>query len=113
MPKRSSQWRATVFIATILTSPVAAQEGSIDYANGTLIAERACSLCHDVTIDESDPPENKVPSFVKIANEPHQSSERLTETILFPHRDMPQFSFGTPTDLRDVIGYIMSMRGQK
>lgn len=113
MLQRSNQWRATVFIAAVLTSPVAAQEGSIDYAKGTLIAERACSLCHDVTIDESDPPENKVPSFVKIANEPHQSSERLAETILFPHHDMPQFSFDTPTDLRDVIGYIMSMRGEK
>ncbi len=113
MLMRSNQWRATVFTAIVVASPVVAQEGSIDYAKGALIAERACSLCHDVTVDESDPPENKVPSFVTIANEPNQSAERLAETILFPHRDMPQFSFETPTGLRDIIGYIMSMRGQK
>lgn len=113
MLKRSNEWRATVFTALVLTSPVFAQEGTINYAKGTLLAEDICSACHDVTIDESDPPKNNVPSFVKIANEPHQTSERLAETVLFPHRDMPQFSFDKPTDLRDIIGYIMSMRGQK
>ncbi len=54
-----------------------------------------------------------MPSFVKIANEPHQSADRLAENILFPHRDMPQFSLDAPSDLRDVTGYIMSMRGKK
>ncbi|MGE0054982.1 MAG: hypothetical protein AB7S74_12295 [Hyphomicrobium sp.] len=101
---------AWFFAAAILTDPARAQQGPVDFAKGELVASEACSFCHDVTVDESDPPDNKVPSFVAIANKPHQTAERLAETVLFPHRDMPQFSFDKPTDLRDVIAYIMTMR---
>lgn len=101
---------AGFFATAMLTGPARAQQGPVDFAKGELVASEACSFCHDVTVDGSDPPGNKVPSFFAIANKPHQTAERLAETVLFPHRDMPQFSFDTPTDLRDVIAYIMTMR---
>jgi hypothetical protein len=62
-----------------------------------------------VSSDQSGLSLDGVPSFVRIASKPYQSAEAVAESIIFPHPDMPKVSL-TVTDLRDVIGYIMSLK---
>ena len=91
--------------------PALAQQGSADLTRGQELAANVCSFCHDVTRDQSGQALDEVPSFVRIASKPYQSPETVAESIIFPHPDMPKVSF-TATDLRDIIGYIMSLRTQ-
>jgi mono/diheme cytochrome c family protein len=89
--------------------PALSQQGPADLTRGQELAANMCSFCHDVTRDQSSQSLDEVPSFVRIASKPYQSSEALAELIIFPHPDMPKVSF-TATDLRDIIAYIMSLK---
>jgi mono/diheme cytochrome c family protein len=109
MPRRWGYWLVTLLMPAVGASPALAQHRPADLARGQELAAHLCSLCHDVTRDQSDSTENQVPSFVTIASKPHQSAVSLAEAIIFPHPDMPRTSF-TTKDLSDIIAYIMSLK---
>jgi len=109
MSKGRSGRRVVVVITVCLAGPALAQQGPADYARGQELAANLCSLCHDVTADQSDRSLNGVPAFAEISNRPGQSAEGVTEGIIFPHPDMPKVSF-TTSDLRDIVAYILSLR---
>jgi mono/diheme cytochrome c family protein len=89
--------------------PVVAQQGSADLIRGQELAANMCAFCHDVSSDQTGLSLGEVPSFVRIASKPYQSADAVAESIIFPHPDMPKVTL-TATDLRDIIGYIMSLR---
>ncbi len=104
--------RARLFISLLMAfgaCPAVAQQGSADLVRGQELASNMCAFCHDVSSDQSGLSLDGVPSFVRIASKPYQSAEAVAESIIFPHPDMPKVSL-TATDLRDVIGYIMSLK---
>lgn len=101
---------AMVLCLTAGATPAGAEQGPPDLTRGAELAENICALCHDVTDDSSDGADNGVPSFVAIASKPLQSETSLAEAIVFPHPDMPDVTF-TTTDLRDIVAYILSLRG--
>jgi mono/diheme cytochrome c family protein len=109
MPRRLQYWLVPLLMLALGANPALAQHRPADLARGQELAAYLCSLCHDVTRDQSDSTENQVPSFVTIATRPYQSPERLAEAIILPHPDMPRTSF-TTRDLRDIIAYIMSLK---
>ena len=53
-----------------------------------------------------------VPSFESIANRPDQSTQRLTNWLIEPHAPMPNVHL-TRLEIRDLSGYILSLRKEK
>jgi mono/diheme cytochrome c family protein len=105
---RSSGWFVGLWLVAVGT-PALAQQGPADLNRGQELAANMCAFCHDVSSDQSGLSLDEVPSFVRIASTPYQSAEAVAESIIFPHPDMPKVSL-TATDLRDIIGYIMSLK---
>ncbi|MBL8698736.1 MAG: hypothetical protein JNK67_10210 [Alphaproteobacteria bacterium] len=94
--------------------PPAAPDGAV--ARGRVVAERVCSLCHQVAPDRPSAREAAAPSFMEIANLPGHSrdylrryaSERhVVETVGEPKPVMPVV-FLSPEDREDVVLYILS-----
>ena len=54
-------------------------------------------------------PQADVPSFQAIADRPNQTNETLTTWLLAPHAPMPDPHLAR-TEIRDLAGYIMSLR---
>jgi hypothetical protein len=70
-----------------------------------------CSTCHEVEPGSKETLTD-VPTFSSIVNRADQSSERLAGLIILsPHTEMPKVAL-TKNELRDIIGYIMSLRGK-
>ena len=86
-----------------------AQSGPGDQVAGRALAERLCSNCHAVSPDSPNTLRGDIPSFMTIARMPNKTPERLAGAIILPHPAMPGVAL-TRTELRDIIGYIMSLR---
>lgn len=87
-------------------------------ARGGAVAERVCSLCHQVAVDRPPAREAAAPSFMEIANLPGHSRDYLrryaterhvVETVGEPKPVMPVV-FLSPEDREDVIAYILSFQ---
>ncbi len=81
-----------------------------DVANGDTLAHKLCVGCH--VVDKSSgnaPPQPDVPSFVAVANRPNQTVETLATWLLQPHAPMPDPHLSRK-EIRDLAGYIMSLR---
>ena len=70
-----------------------------------------CSSCHIVGKTASGVVKADVPSFTSIANSPDQSADRLKARLIVPHQPTPDLQL-TVTEIRDLIAYILSLRGQ-
>jgi mono/diheme cytochrome c family protein len=93
-----------------LAGPALAQPGRVDPSRGKELAERLCVTCHNVDASPGNIARTDVASFFSIANRSGQSADRLIGAIVFPpHPAMPAVSF-TNAELRDLVGYIMSLR---
>lgn len=80
-----------------------------DTANGRDLSVRLCTNCHIVAAGATGGPGQLAPSFAEIARKPGQTSEQVAGAIIIPHPDMPAVSL-TMQEIRDVVGYIMSLR---
>jgi mono/diheme cytochrome c family protein len=81
-----------------------------DVTVGKEIAGKLCVGCHVIEKTSSGNTQADVPSFPSIANRPIQSLEALTGWLMAPHAPMPDPHL-TRKEIRDLAGYIVSLRG--
>jgi mono/diheme cytochrome c family protein len=80
-----------------------------DTASGRDLSVRLCTNCHIVAAGATGGPGQLAPPFAEIARKPGQNAERVAGAIIIPHPDMPAVSL-TMQEIRDVVGYIMSLK---
>ena len=80
-----------------------------DIANGEVLARKLCVGCHVLDPAADKIPQPDVPSFPAIADRPNQTLETLTTWLLAPHAPMPDPHLSR-TEIRDLAGYIISLR---
>lgn len=81
-----------------------------DPARGLDIADRNCSLCHQVTAQGASP-HLKAPPFATLAQRyPLEAlGEALAEGIVVGHRDMPQIML-EPQQIQDLLTYLQTIQ---
>src|SRR5579859_2522829 len=88
----------------------AAQETG-DPADGRHLAGTFCSNCHIITPTKQAVGSNHVPTFSAVANRPSTTPASLRKSMLRPHPQISNLQ-ATPDELRDLIAYILSLRGK-
>jgi len=87
-------------------------------ARGAVVADRTCSLCHQVSVSKPSLQEAAAPSFMEIANLPGRNRDYLrrfatqrhvVETVGEPKPVMPTV-FLSPEDREDVVAYILAFQ---
>ena len=81
-----------------------------DVTIGKEIADKLCVGCHVIEKTSSGNTQADVPSFPSIANRPNQSVEALSGWLMAPHAPMPDPHL-TRREIRDLAGYIVSLKG--
>ena len=81
-----------------------------DVTIGKVIAGKLCVGCHVIEKTSSGYAQADVPSFPSIANRPNQSVEALSGWLMAPHAPMPDPHL-TRKEIRDLAGYIVSLKG--
>lgn len=84
----------------------AAPAGAQNIAEGQAIAERLCSRCHAVALDQKSK-HALAPPFPVIAQRYSVwgLQEALAEGIIVGHADMPKFVF-SPSQIDDLLGFM-------
>jgi mono/diheme cytochrome c family protein len=82
--------------------------GTPDKDRGQALAERLCTNCHLVGVDQAHANVD-VPSFAEIANRPGQTSGTIIGHIILPKHPMPQIPLERD-ELADLAAYILSLR---
>lgn len=90
----------------------AAKSKQPDIANGNILARKLCTTCHLIGEPANAPVPSDVPTFASIANQPDQTAEHLSTWLTRPHPPMPNLDL-TRTEIRDLAGYILSLRDEK
>ena len=91
--------------------PKPAESKIPDVTTGKEIAGKLCVGCHVIEKTSSGNTQADVPSFSSIANRPNQSLEALSGWLMAPHAPMPDPHL-TRKEIRDLAGYIVSLRGE-
>ncbi|MGI9407112.1 MAG: hypothetical protein ACR2O4_12150 [Hyphomicrobiaceae bacterium] len=101
---------ASIIVAGLLAVPAAAQTNQTNPVRGRELAKRLCVNCHVVVPGQDLRAVQAASGFREIANRPGQSLEKIAGAVIIPHPDMPAVSL-TVSELRDLVGYIMSLKG--
>jgi mono/diheme cytochrome c family protein len=101
-------WMAIVALSVGQPWAAAAQEAG-DPRAGQRLAREVCAVCHAVERGEADSPRPDAPSFDRIARTPGMTGMALTVALQTSHRTMPNLMF-EPTELRDVVAYVLSLK---
>jgi len=80
-----------------------------DPENGRRVARALCTNCHLIGEQPGASVNPDVPSFAAIANQPGQSSDRISNWLLNAHGQMPNAHL-TRKELADIAAYIMAQR---
>jgi len=83
-----------------------------DLANGQILARKLCTTCHLIGEPANGPVPSDVPTFPSIANRPGQTLDHLSTWLTRPHPPMPNLHL-TRMEIRDLSGYILSLRPEK
>ncbi len=97
---------------TIRDEPGKTESKIPDVENGNKLARMLCVACHLIGEPANAPVPSDVPSFPSIANRPNQSTDHLQTWLTKPHPPMPNINL-TRMEIRDLAGYILSLRTQK
>ncbi len=97
---------------TIRDEPGKAESKLPDLVNGTALARKLCTSCHLIGEAANAPVPSDVPTFTSIANRPNQTADHLSTWLTRPHPPMPNLNL-TRMEIRDLTGYILSLRDQK
>ncbi len=108
--KTAASLAAGTMLLFLLVTPAAAQLASAE--RGHELAQRLCVNCHVVDRNPSGPVRADVPSFATIAARPEVSAEKIAGAIIIPHPAMPGVQL-TVAEIRDIVAYILSLKGQK
>lgn len=79
-----------------------------DPQHGRQLAERLCSNCHLVSVEQSKAVVD-FPTFKEIADRPGQTEGTVLAKIVIPKHPMPVIPI-TKSELNDLASYIMSLR---
>jgi mono/diheme cytochrome c family protein len=83
-----------------------------DRAKGRALALEECTACHDVESHRRSPPLlSNAPPFVAVANTEGTTAVSLNAFLENSHKTMPNFVL-SPSQQRDVISYILGLRGR-
>jgi mono/diheme cytochrome c family protein len=80
-----------------------------DARKGLAYAQQVCSVCHNVLRTDAASPNSRAPTFKGVANTPGMSITALTVWSRTSHPTMPNLVI-EPTDMDDLIAYILSLR---
>lgn len=97
---------------TIRDEPGKTESKIPDIENGNKLARTLCTACHLIGEPANAPVPSDVPSFASIANRPNQSTDHLLTWLTAPHPPMPNINL-TRKEIRDLSGYILSLRTEK
>ena len=97
---------------TIPDEPGKTESKIPDIENGNKLARTLCTACHLIGEPANAPVPTDFPSFVSIANRPNQSTDHLLTWLTQPHPPMPNINL-TRKEIRDLSGYILSLRTEK
>jgi mono/diheme cytochrome c family protein len=97
---------------TIPDEPGKTESKIPDVENGNKLARKLCTACHLIGEPANAPVPSDVPSFASIANRPDQSTDHLQTWLTKPHPPMPNINL-TRMEIRDLAGYILSLRTEK
>lgn len=101
---------AAIAVLAMTAGAASAEPDLADTEHGRSLANTLCSGCHEVEQSSQATRKSDIPSFYAIANRPGQTPQQLAGAIILsPHPEMPKMAL-TTTELRDVIGLIMSLR---
>ncbi|CCB64553.1 MULTISPECIES: hypothetical protein [unclassified Hyphomicrobium] len=92
--------------------PGKAESKHPDIENGNNLARKLCTSCHLIGEPANAPVPSDVPTFAGIANQPGQTLDHLATWLTRPHPPMPNLNL-TRIEIRDLTGYIMSLRTEK
>jgi len=92
----------------ILAAVVARPALAADPSNGERLAERWCSACHVVSVDQRQA-SSDAPPFAEIAKRPNFSEAGITTFLLDPHAKMPNMNL-TRFEAGDIAAYIGKLR---
>ena len=87
----------------------AAMSKKPDIEEGLTLSRKLCVNCHLIGEPQDTTAKADVPGFASIANRPEQSMDQLTQWLMAPHAPMPDPHL-TRTEIRDLAGYILSLR---
>lgn len=82
-----------------------------DARKGQAYARRVCAECHNVSGTDAPSPFSKAPRFKQIANTPGMTVTALTVWSRSTHATMPNLVIA-PSDMDDLIAYILSLRAR-
>ncbi len=97
---------------TIKDQPGKAESKKPNIEQGNILARKLCASCHLIGEPPNAPVPSDVPTFAGIANSPGQTIEHLSTWLTRPHPPMPNLNL-TRTEMRDLAGYILSLRSDK
>lgn len=83
-----------------------------DARKGLDYAQKVCSACHNVQQSDSASPNSMAPPFKQIASTPGMSVTALSVWSRTSHPTMPNL-FIEPSDMDDLIAYILSLKNRK
>jgi mono/diheme cytochrome c family protein len=102
--------KIAVITACLFVAGGAAAQEQGDPQRGQSYAERVCSECHGVTVEDEFSPLLDAPTFKAVANTPGMTQTALSVWFQSPHPSMPNLVI-PPEDLANVIAYILSLKG--
>ena len=105
---RPATWAPRVKVAT----PISDEQDIGDARKGLSYARKVCASCHNVLRSDAASPNSRAPPFKKIANTPGMSVTALTVWSRTTHPTMPNLIID-PSDMDDLIAYILSLRDQR
>ena len=92
--------------------PIADAEDTGDARKGLSYAQKVCSRCHNVLRSDAPSPNTRATPFKKVANTPGMTVTALTVWSRTTHPTMPNLVI-EPTDMDNLIAYILSLRDRK
>lgn len=96
----------------IQDQPGSAKSKKPDIEKGKILARKLCASCHLTGEPANAPVPSDVPTFAGIANSPGQTIDHLSTWLTRPHPPMPNLNL-TRMEIRDLAGYILSLRSDK
>lgn len=92
-----------------LGAPAIAQVVSGDVYQGQALAQKVCTVCHEVDKGRHDISPIGAPSFQDVADSPAATALSLRVLLQSWHEVMPNLIL-SPTETDDLIAYILSLK---
>jgi mono/diheme cytochrome c family protein len=100
--------RVALGVAILGTGPTMAPAYAADAMNGERLAQRWCSACHVVAVNQRQANAD-APPFEEIAKRPHFSESGLVTFLLDPHAKMPNMNLSR-IEAGDIAAYIHELQ---